>query len=1284
MRHRAGFWASATLLAGVFLLVQGCSSGSGGSDVGHRAEIAPTARPQALNGGKNNTYREGSEVLLSGKDSEDGDGPLLDWSWRQTAGPAVTLVERNSTTVSFTAPPVLADTKLTFELEVDDTDELSGTAAIDIHVIPARDPNKFLSLDVRGATRDTFDRFQVVPALAEGASTGGTAKPFTLSVRAYLIYPPRSMPYAFCTFDQAEFAAGVPAQTANGCSVELLEDLTPAPLPGGGTGIQGEWPANVPTVVRPSGLTADQLAAEWWNPRYTLEVPRLDVADFNQQFVDSGERDRMLDAFNTPNTHIALIFELSAPQNQQDATLIVNDVESAPISGSTSTSTSVKHVQSEAKIVSNSGSGLPTRTALSLEQVLAGIPGRESALTAEVYYQTVDPFGERYTLNDWLLQAGFASDRDGTLLPGVREGTGDYAHATYLNNYDLGFGRDMYVRTDEFGNVFAFVDNYSTLEGGIRRSAPIATVVMEFSPLGAATDPTEKFVKFFTYVDDGTGNARRVTSMNFDGRGEIFTPGNCLGCHGGAKPPGVSELAFDSACGDPLFYGCYAWPAKNRDGVDISNGNLRATFLPWDADALLFADTDPAITDAPVRFDGLTDAQRLLRDYGDYTRAHQEPQIKKLNQAAYLTYCNAAEVPNCVSDAARRLVEHWYGGIDENGLLVGTKFDDSTPVEGWRNGESVADPSNPGALVTNPDDVADLYDAVYAQHCRMCHTNIFEPTLRFDTYPKLAAQTALIQDRVFKDGVMPAARLTMDRLWAPQDGRPIPGQVLAAHLGIPSDAAGPPKPKAEIGQLASNTVPRHDTTRLTAYDSNFATSYAWQIAYEPPAELAGTAGVIGYAPELIGDGTPEIAFVPSKPGTYTATLVINDADTAAPPDELTASRSVTVENFVPLACGDAGATTPGGSPVVISFLQNDRFAASGAGANCSSAGLVSVANSPEVPLTYGFSQNFGQTGQLTTPNGGTFMLDAGAPCSPLDDSAGCADDTLTYTPKAGGDSYVDTLGYTLTDADGEVSGSAVITVNVSADLVVTASAAADPVSEKQGTLDLSISGGALGNPGQRYTITLSGGPTRGTVSHDGTVLTPGSSFETDDASPSFTYVSSAFATGAESVTFTVEDSLGANDGDTFGFTVLPQAPFKVPAGGLRSDQLGVVMQQWTSTSGGKQDCWSCHGFAGPAQDVFDLEEVGLPPAIDPLATYNQLVNGTLGSVKVVSGGQRQSNPEDSIILCYPSSPLNADNCPTSPIAQPVGTPHDGGFALPQSSDSYKIIKRWIQEGAQFD
>ena len=99
-------------------------------------------------------------------------------------------------------------------------------------------------------------------------------------------------------------------------------------------------------------------------------------------------------------------------------------------------------------------------------------------------------------------------------------------------------------------------------------------------------------------------------------------------------------------------------------------------------------------------------------------------------------------------------------------------FDDSATVPGWRNGEVVADPSpaSQGGLLTNPPTTEALYHSVYARHCRMCHTNLPDGPLRFDTYQELVFQRDVIRTTVFRSGTMPAARLTMDRFWVPFDG----------------------------------------------------------------------------------------------------------------------------------------------------------------------------------------------------------------------------------------------------------------------------------------------------------------------------------------------------------------------------------------------------------------------------------------------------------------------------------------------------------------------------------
>jgi hypothetical protein len=59
-------------------------------------------------------------VVLDGMASFDPDGDPLTYSWTQTAGPSVILTGANTSTPSFTAPPITSQTTLTFQLTVSD------------------------------------------------------------------------------------------------------------------------------------------------------------------------------------------------------------------------------------------------------------------------------------------------------------------------------------------------------------------------------------------------------------------------------------------------------------------------------------------------------------------------------------------------------------------------------------------------------------------------------------------------------------------------------------------------------------------------------------------------------------------------------------------------------------------------------------------------------------------------------------------------------------------------------------------------------------------------------------------------------------------------------------------------------------------------------------------------------------------------------------------------------------------------------------------------------------
>ena len=184
-------------------------------------------------------------------------------------------------------------------------------------------------------------------------------------------------------------------------------------------------------------------------------------------------------------------------------------------------------------------------------------------------------------------------------------------------------------------------------------------------------------------------------------------------------------------------------------------------------------------------------------------------------------------------DAARRLVEHWYGGVDQNGKLIATTFDDSARCSGLakRRGRAGSHPLVVGGTLTNPPNTEQLYHEVYAQHCRIVPHDHCRPrsTLRHLSKAHFSGRCAPANG--VPHGVMPAARLTMDRFWAPFDGGPSPGAAFATHIANlrgETPAPAPGTPSAEVVGLELAPL-RGDTVYLDGANSAFARSYAWSL-----------------------------------------------------------------------------------------------------------------------------------------------------------------------------------------------------------------------------------------------------------------------------------------------------------------------------------------------------------------------------------------------------------------------------------------------------------------------
>ena len=836
------FWAAALVVSTTVvasLVTSGCGTRvgtGGGSENGNQAPLAiitpigfkPTsaagASPVAI------TVRSGADVVLSGKDSDGLAVALKTFGWSQTGGPNLpalpstgALLFRTANTVSFRAPNVTAPTKLIFRLTVTNALGTSSTADAEVNVLPSSDPNQFLlSQAVDGPPPQ---KFQVVVATAEGL-TGLTADtPVCVKVGRQVQYRGRNQ---------------------NPQDVPLLATLPQLPELQADTA----WIAAVDAVAATNQDGSSNLvnaAHSHTNPHLVFPLPTLNDEDlfalYNQPVPNESPSDS------------------TARQAKQ---LLPNDIDTARLlltvsatPGSCNGTTSAPALQAKTlvlavvddggvdNVVLNS-SATATNSPATLNQDTTGAPlnsdtllttvrtpndaQAETLASANAYYGVIDPNGTKVTLDKWLAANCFdpASDDYGTTAAGANG-----AHSVYTNNFDLGFGRDMYFikcaadHTDALGNVAhagdmaSVVINYPSLEQAALKQGPIIAVAMEYSADPGSAGPP--YAKFYVFApDQRDGGYTRVASANFDKRGQKYIPGSCLSCHGGKVT-------------DPTF---------------ATGANVDASFMPWDLDALLYSDTDPA-------FKG------TLIDGTPFTRSKQEPNLQKLNGLAFQTWqipepipvsgtgtCLAVTDPGCIDRYAApiALVTKWYGG--DPAAAGAHAYDDSKTPDSW--------------AITGQSAPNDLYHQAFAHQCRSCHTQLNVATQQFNDYPTFETNYITkdtnanrVQETIYRKAQMPLARLTADRFWVDFAGGVSPAQVLANQIKSVNatdqvlDNAGnfiPPGAPVlrgtRIAQVDSSTpintatpitadkttgiyeIKRFDAARVDVSPSPFATSYS--------------------------------------------------------------------------------------------------------------------------------------------------------------------------------------------------------------------------------------------------------------------------------------------------------------------------------------------------------------------------------------------------------------------------------------------------------------------------
>jgi hypothetical protein len=107
------------------------------------------------NAGADMNAASGATVTLDGTQSMDPDGTIVSYSWVQTSGVAVTLMNANAAQATFPAPVVTQNEVMTFDLTVTDNEGASATDSVTVTVLPA----------VAVTGKATFD---LVPANASG------------------------------------------------------------------------------------------------------------------------------------------------------------------------------------------------------------------------------------------------------------------------------------------------------------------------------------------------------------------------------------------------------------------------------------------------------------------------------------------------------------------------------------------------------------------------------------------------------------------------------------------------------------------------------------------------------------------------------------------------------------------------------------------------------------------------------------------------------------------------------------------------------------------------------------------------------------------------------------------------------------------------------------------------------------------------------------------------------------------------------------------------------------
>ncbi len=212
----------------------------------------------------------------------------------------------------------------------------------------------------------------------------------------------------------------------------------------------------------------------------------------------------------------------------------------------------------------------------------------ETEQTTAAYYAIIDAIGapgtprSGQTLNAWLDENCFSH---------TATNYGADSHAVYTNNFDLGFGRDMYFVTCTTANLpknnpmglqpgdsASVVLNYLTLEAAALKNGAFIAVSDDAQPL----HPERSRGRALHQIHGlRPGRPRRQL---LPGQQRELRPSR----------PEVHSGFVHSLPWRHRQQGTMTGVAATGATPAVSAGDIDAGFMPWDVGALLFSDTDPA------------------------------------------------------------------------------------------------------------------------------------------------------------------------------------------------------------------------------------------------------------------------------------------------------------------------------------------------------------------------------------------------------------------------------------------------------------------------------------------------------------------------------------------------------------------------------------------------------------------------------------------------------------------------------------------------------------------